>query len=60
MAYVYTACFSKLNKGMVLAGACGINEVKLFNEENGKYRLAARLYDLKHGCFSVDFSSKKK
>lgn len=45
---------------MVLAGACGVNEVKLFYEENSRHKTACRLYDLKHGCFSVDISNKKK
>ena len=56
---IFKLC-SKLQKGMVLAGACGVNEVKLFYENNSKHQLAARLYDLKHGCFSVDLSTKKK
>lgn len=43
---------------MILAGSCGINEVKVLRPINGRYEASTLIHDLKHGCFSVDSSYK--
>ena len=40
----------------MLAGACGINEVKMFHRQEGKLASSTLIHGIGHGCFSVDSS----
>jgi hypothetical protein len=61
VAYVYSCCFSPKNNNTIVAGACGINEVKVFNRGEGeKFKESFRLHGLKNGVFSVDHSWTRK
>ena len=42
-----------------MAGACGVNEVKVFHREGSSYSLSTVLGNLEGGCFSVDTSPKQ-
>jgi WD40 repeat protein len=62
VAYVYSCCFSPQGNSTILAGSCGINEIKVYNrtEVGGRFKESFRLHGIKNGVFSVDHSWKKK
>lgn len=39
-----------------MAGACGINEVKILHREDGRFKVSTVISGLGKGCFSVDSS----
>jgi hypothetical protein len=41
----------------IIAGSCGINEVKVFRKREGAYELSTKIQALANGCFSVDSSA---
>lgn len=57
-AYVYSAGFAKYDKDVILAGACGLDEVKVFHNASGKPALSTVIRGLKGGCFSVTSAHK--
>ena len=52
-AYVYTASFGKYDKNLILAGACGLDEAKIFHNATGQPTLSTVVRGLKGGWFSI-------
>lgn len=40
----------------IIAGSCGVNEVKVFRKREGSYEMSSLIQGLANGCFSVDSS----
>lgn len=52
-----TSCsFSNKDKKSIVAGACGVNEVKIYHWLDGAYRPGTLIHNIGHGCFSIDSS----
>ena len=48
------------DKNTIVAGASGVNEVRVFTAENSnKHSTSVKIFDMKQGCYSVDTSFKK-
>jgi hypothetical protein len=44
------------DKKSIVAGACGVNEVKIYHWLDGTYRPTTLVHNIGHGCFSIDSS----
>ena len=57
-AYVYAAQFDKKFGNNVLAACSGINEVKMFDGNQGNKEVF-KAYAFEKGCYTVDFGNKQ-
>ena len=48
---------SNFEDDTIIAGSCGVNEVKVFRKHDGTYELTTKIQGLTNGCFSVDSSA---
>jgi len=44
----------------ILAGSCGVNEVKVFRRKDGEYKLTSHIQGLDNGVYSVDSSHSEQ
>ena len=52
-ASVYTVSFANYDKNVILAGACGLDEARVFHNATGQPALSTVVGGLKGGCFSI-------
>ena len=43
----------------IIAGASGVNEVRIFSGQGNKHETALKIFDIKQGCYSVDGAYKQ-
>ena len=48
--------FRNKDRNSIVAGACGINEVKVFHREEGRFSGSTLVHGIGHACFSIDSS----
>lgn len=57
-ALIYGCQFSKKDDKTILAGCCGLDQVRCFDPDNG-YKYFGTSGDYKHKIYSVDFANNK-
>lgn len=48
----------RYDKNSIIAGASGVNEVRVFGGEGNRHETGVKIFDIKQGCYSVDSSFK--